>query len=149
MISAIDERIIQLVKTGAHYSEIGERLGLSKNSISGRVKRMKDRGVVIPFPIKKIERKPEPPPKTITPKVKKEVQTITPLDYGTGKSLIDLPHNGCKYPTGYESGEHLFCGELRRDVLTSYCCAHHKLVWIKPRAAMKKQEKVDDGERQY
>ena len=147
MSDALNKRIIQLVETGAPYAEIGERLGLSKNSISGRVKRMKDRGVVIQFPIRKKEPPKPVAKKVVTAKVKPEIQPITTSDYGGGVTLVDIPPNGCKYPTGYDNGEHLFCGEPRRDVMTAYCSHHHQIVWVKPRDWAKNKGKDDGGTR--
>ena len=134
MTALMDERIISLIKEGAHYSLIGERLGLTRDAVSGRVRRMKERGVVIPFPIQRIAA-PKPPAQQakLTGKVTKPVcNPITPQHEGIGTRLVDLPPNSCVYPTGY-NGEHLFCGNPRRDPLTSYCEHHHKIVWVKNR----------------
>lgn len=49
----------------------------------------------------------------------------------TGKHLIELGADHCKYPIDRVDGHHFFCGELRRDPKTSYCSNHHIIVWHK------------------
>lgn len=134
MTALVDERILDLIRDGAHYSLIGERLGLTRDAVSGRVRRMKEKGVVIPFPIQRIAAPKPPTPQTkVTSKVTKVAcLPIKPQHEGTGYPLVELPPGGCVYPTGY-NGEHLFCGNPRRDALTSYCEHHHKIVWVKTR----------------
>lgn len=40
-------------------------------------------------------------------------------------TLADLPDNGCRYIAG---DDHLYCGHPQREK-SSYCAAHHMLVW--------------------
>ena len=134
MIEPIDERILDCIKSGKNYSLIGERLGLTRDAVSGRVRRMKERGVVIPCPVQRA-RTPKPPTPTdrVTIKVTKpSTNPIETPDEGTGVRLVDLPANACLFPTGYR-GEHLFCGQPRMSLTSSYCEHHHKISWVKIR----------------
>lgn len=134
MTAQVDERILDLIKSGAHYQLIGERLGLTRDAVSGRVRRMKEKGVVIPFPeLRRQTPKPPSPTSKVTAKVMRVSGSPLKLEIeGSGTRLVDLPPGSCMYPTGYD-GEHLFCGKPRRDPLTSYCEHHHTIAWVKNR----------------
>jgi hypothetical protein len=43
-----------------------------------------------------------------------------------GFELLDLPDNGCSFPTGENEHRHLFCG-LERHGTRSYCAAHSRI----------------------
>ncbi len=45
---------------------------------------------------------------------------------GLNLELLDLPENGCRYPTGENEHRHLFCGHERHGA-RSYCAAHSRL----------------------
>lgn len=44
-------------------------------------------------------------------------------------TLVDLPPTGCKFSVDTRAdGEHLFCGEPRKDH-AAYCCAHFRIAY--------------------
>ena len=82
--------------TGATDSEIGRRLGVSRNAVAGRAYRL---GIKAPEENMKVPPAPE-----------------------TGRyTLLDLPTEGCRWP--YGDGPFTFCGELV-DRSGPYCPGH-------------------------
>ena len=104
-----DEKINSLKKLwakGASTSEIAKRLGLSKNSIIGKVHRLN------------LEVRPSPIKKEAAPK--KVVRTPKKTKIG----ILDLKLNTCRWPIGDPTDEDFhFCGE--NTVMGKPYCAKH------------------------
>lgn len=158
-----DEMVNQLRemwKEGLTTGEIGKRLGVSKNSIVGKVHRLGLSGR--PSPIKKKDTTDSTPAnnnKTETknnivkekaePKVSKKiteekeekiekaepsVQTVEPIKnkHHHGKTMLtDLDNHTCRWPIGDPKDENFhFCGKKIRLGQT-YCDEHANIAYVK------------------
>lgn len=154
------EAILELWSGAKHYSssEIGQLLGISKNSVVGIVNRARkegDRRAVArvagsPLAIKttsyppkprvsdkrvKIRRKPVDEPRSVTPKA--EVKTV-----------FNIGMLECHYPLDYTTsdGFQVYCGadasEIFKKHSRAYCVEHHKRMYYKARSSepVKKEE---------
>jgi len=105
-----DDKIKSLKKLwlkGAATAEIAKKLGLSKNSIIGKVHRLNLQNR--PSPIKK---------KTLVKKVKAPVKKTTRI------GIIELKLNTCRWPIGEPTDEDFcFCG-APTVVGKPYCAEH-------------------------
>jgi hypothetical protein len=136
-ISAQEQIIIDLWQENISAQEIADRFGVTKNTIVGKVTRLRNRGYDL--------RKRKPPeqvvavarrtsvPKPVTPWVPapfadpviepKAAHVIGP------KRLMDLGIDDCRYiVSGETASSYLFCGEAKAS--KSYCAAHHKLCYM-------------------
>lgn len=143
---ATQDRILELWAEGKTTQKIGEAVGVTKNSVCGLLKRLRDKGHPIPqrihqFEAKKpinkkiaklkkvtrlkaIPKKPEPkgtPVAVVPPPPKRKINI--------GKvKFIDLQPDSCRYiVSGKRAEEFLFCGapKTRR----AYCEEHAKLCY--------------------
>lgn len=132
------EKIEQLVKhfnEGLSCSIIGDLLGVSRNSVIGRLSRMglskpkpevrlvrtgngkkarRDSAVILQFRAKAVA-------------FKERAATVVPLCI----ELADLEPHHCRYP--YLNGPYVFCGHTKRPG-SSYCPEHFALTWQPARA---------------
>lgn len=141
-------------KQGLTTGEIGKRLGVSKNSIVGKVHRLQLDAR--PSPIKKKDEQPaaenvsrpaaEPAPeKTKEKKADKKdlphseatgiqpapVRAAAPKTVGTVQ-LTDLDNHTCRWPLGDPKDENFhFCGK-KVKIGQTYCEEHAALAYIKP-----------------
>jgi len=130
-----DDKIAGLTKLYAEgYScrEIGETLGLSRNSVVGKVHRLKLPPPGKLKPIIRMGREIAPNRATIRAKqigeqYKLRCVEIVPLN----KTLIELEPGDCRYPTSDDS-PFLFCGHPKMDG-ASYCVPHFHLCHEPPR----------------
>lgn len=147
MDQATQDRILELWAEGKTTRIIGEEVGVTKNSVCGLLKRLRDKGHPVPQRIYKFEakkpvnkkiaqlkkvtrlkaipKKPEPkgtPVAVVPPPPKRKVNI--------GKvKFIDLQPDSCRYiVSGKRAEEFLFCGapKTRR----AYCDEHAKLCYI-------------------
>jgi hypothetical protein len=119
-----DERILKLWAEGNSSSVIADIIGRSRNSVIGRLSRLRKegqpveiRGKVMP-PVRKpraVQPKPVPAP---TETKKPPASTLVS---GLVKSLLNLRANQCRWPL-----DDKFCDEVREDG-RSYCVHHRKL----------------------
>jgi len=131
-------------KQGLTTNEIAKQLGVSKNSIVGKVHRLNL--TARPSPIKKKEDNTPDLPKTAqenadTKTVVKKI-TINPVEIKTtmpaaGKDngclkLTDLDNHTCRWPMGDPRDDNFcFCGKKVRTGQT-YCEEHAAIAYVKP-----------------
>ena len=142
---------------GLTTGEIGKRLGVSKNSIVGKVHRLNLSGR--PSPIKKKEEDgisaqpqkpkeekkaaksapaPEPEAKTAVKEntaAKQESRSFCPTAEERGKSgktmLTDLDNHTCRWPLGDPKDENFhFCGK-KVKIGQTYCEEHANIAYVK------------------
>ena len=140
-------------KQGLTTGEIGKRLGVSKNSIVGKVHRLQLDAR--PSPIKKKEEEPQvteeiqvkdTPAKNKTDKKVSEPESkapektapiIAPVAAVEKKNngyvrLTDLDNHTCRWPIGDPKDENFhFCGKKVR-IGQTYCEEHAALAYVKP-----------------
>jgi GcrA cell cycle regulator len=130
-----DERILKLWAEGNSSSVIADIIGRSRNSVIGRLSRLRKegqtvelRGKVMP-PVRKpraVKPKPVPAP-TETKK-----PTASTLVSGLVKSLLNLRANQCRWPL-----DDKFCDEVREDGRPY--CAHHRKLSFRPAPPRKRR----------
>jgi hypothetical protein len=143
-LTAQDQSIIDLWQRGNSAQQIADKFGVTKNTIVGKVTRLRDRGYDL--------RKREPPeqvvavarrtsvPKPVIPwvpaaPVNPITETKTAHVIGS-KRLMDLGIDDCRYIINDgQISSFLFCGEPKAG--KTYCAAHHKLCYVKPPARTK------------
>src|SRR5262245_34638117 len=136
------ERIAELTKLwndGLATSEIGKRLGISKNAVVGKAHRL--HLSARPSPIRRVMMRsalPRPPrpiaePRALMPAVAHEARPPAPPQ---PERVVELSNQTCKWPIGHpnEAGFH-FCGE-RAIVGKPYCQSHTAIAYVraKPKA---------------
>ena len=136
------ERIAELTKLwndGLATSEIGKRLGISKNAVVGKAHRL--HLSARPSPIRRVMMRsamPRPPrpiaePRAVLPAVAHEPRPPAPPQ---PERVVELSNQTCKWPIGHpnETGFH-FCGE-RAIVGKPYCQSHTAIAYVraKPKA---------------
>jgi GcrA cell cycle regulator len=144
------ERIAELTKLwndGLATSEIGKRLGISKNAVVGKAHRL--HLSARPSPIRRVMMRsvlPRPPrplaePRVLAPTglhsgVHGEARTPAPTPAPQPERIVELSNQSCKWPIGHpnEAGFH-FCAE-RAIVGKPYCQAHTAIAYVrtKPKA---------------
>lgn len=154
------EQLREMWKQGLTTGEIGKRLGVSKNSIVGKVHRLGLSGR--PSPIKKkdtSETTPtnidvsETPVKTSSPKTEKkigkpdkkaeekelpifseekiETSALSHHSHNGNTSLTDLDNHTCRWPIGDPKDENFhFCGKKVR-IGQTYCDEHANIAYVK------------------
>lgn len=143
------ESLKQMWKKGLTTNEIAKNLGVSKNSIVGKVHRLNL--TARPSPIKKKEDMPAPcevkAEETVETKqeavVEKEplmtkTETVKPaVSEGKNKNnsyikLTELDNHTCRWPIGDPKDDNFcFCGKKVRSGQT-YCEEHSALAYVKP-----------------
>jgi GcrA cell cycle regulator len=142
------ERIAELTKLwndGLATSEIGKRLGISKNAVVGKAHRL--HLSARPSPIRRVMMRsalPRPPRPIAEPRAvaaPAEARSPSPVAAATPapaqpERVVELSNQTCKWPIGHpnEAGFH-FCGE-RAIVGKPYCQAHTSIAYVraKPKA---------------
>ena len=137
----------QMWKDGLTTNEIAKRLGVSKNSIVGKVHRLNLKAR--PSPIKKkeevttaetpvVKEEKEEKAKTASKKLKKV--SITPVNIAKPKEakkdqhlkLTELDNHTCRWPLGDPRDDNFcFCGKAVRGGQT-YCEEHSAIAYVKP-----------------
>ncbi len=137
------ERIAELTRLwneGLATSEIGKRLGISKNAVVGKAHRL--HLSARPSPIRRVIMRsamPRPPRPLAEPRALPSSGahgTPRPAHQAQPERVVELSNQTCKWPIGHpnEAGFH-FCGE-RAIVGKPYCQAHTAIAYVraKPRA---------------
>jgi GcrA cell cycle regulator len=103
---------------GATLATIGDRLGLSRGQVAGKVDRARRLKGDLRF-----EPRPKPePPGAAEPVVARLVVAAPPVPKNL--LLVDTPWNGCRWPTGNApDGRHLFCVQPQAPG-RPYCAEH-------------------------
>jgi len=147
------EDLCLMWKQGLTTGEIGKRLGVSKNSIVGKVHRLQLDAR--PSPIKKKnEAEDSPVAPTVSEEKTETVEVVAPVKPEkaaapvkvSGKSnnaavlspntanikLTDLDNHTCRWPLGDPKDENFhFCGKKVR-VGQTYCEEHSAIAYVKP-----------------
>ena len=104
-------KMLDLIKSGLSYTEVGKMLGMTKNAVSGMVYRIKNRGWIS----KPKKLNPNKPKATKMKNIVSLDMPETPL----GLTIFELKENTCRYMIG----NHKYCGctSFKR----SYCVTHY------------------------
>lgn len=169
-----NELIKQMLYAGWSRGEIAKKLGVTRNSVVGRVHRMKLAGLLPgfednrpsePTPKQRVERKRErkrriaaegarkverrAPPKVVSevpPEWAKITIEVKSDRIKVGKFLCDLPDGrACRFPVGRYKGQHTFCGKPGLSSARPYCEEHKPLVWIKATGQRPRQKFKQTG----
>jgi hypothetical protein len=155
-MNTIEEKILELWTIGHSTAKIAAEIGMSKNSVCGRIFRMRERGVEIP-PKKVIVR--EKPVKIKTERVRKpRIHYRTPLIDGFDKAKKFIPKqaeyaphslnigfwklksNSCRYVVNEGRPENfIFCGSPR--VQGAYCKDHAAVCFAPPKVPTKEYQR--------
>lgn len=142
------EELKSLWQTGLTTSEIAKKLGVSKNSIVGKVHRLSLSGRPSPIKkkeeikktkaikIKRAEKKPvaAPEPKEAPAPAEKALpeKHIKNEEKSDIVRLTDLDNHTCRWPLGDPKDENFhFCGKKTRTGQT-YCDEHSAIAYVKP-----------------
>lgn len=116
-----DTQVREMISFGYSYTMIGERLGVTRNAIAGRVNRL---GWSVRSMAGRQPTKPPKPPKPIP---------APPVAFtAIGVTLVDLERHQCRYAIGEDDGIHLFCAATTTEG-ASYCAEHVKISYVKGR----------------
>ena len=123
-LNPIDQKIVDLWQKNVTALNIANLLGLTKNSVIGRVNRLRTKGHDL--------RKKELPAKGKAMKKRKPVSKPVILRWtGPSKKIAELKTYDCRYVISDRSDElFLFCGKPK--VFNSYCAEHHALCHARP-----------------
>lgn len=114
-------------KQGLTTGEIGKRLGVSKNSIVGKVHRLQLDAR--PSPIKKKDEEQENAAVAATAETK---PAVVRKNIAGDVKLTDLDNHTCRWPIGDPKDENFhFCGKKVR-IGQTYCEEHAALAYVKP-----------------
>jgi GcrA cell cycle regulator len=137
-----DNRIAELLRAKKTASEIGAEMGVTRNSIIGRVARCKMLKAIgferapsektTDGPRRSRRRLASVKPIVILPAAKKP-EPVRPLaePHHVGRPLDVLPACRCKFaltPHDTPKDAHLFCGEVTKPG-KSWCAWHEQIVW--------------------
>ena len=114
-------------KQGLTTGEIGKRLGVSKNSIVGKVHRLQLDARPSPIKKKDEEEKPAAAPQPVA-----EKPAVVRKNIAGDVKLTDLDNHTCRWPIGDPKDENFhFCGKKVR-IGQTYCEEHAALAYVKP-----------------
>ncbi len=161
-----NELIKKMLYAGMSRSEIANKLGVTKNSIVGRVHRMKVAGLLPDFednkpsePTRKqrVERK-KSDKRRKRPILSKRFNIETPTDWvdtpvvvtsslrKSGLYITELEKlSDCRFPIGRHNDQHTFCGNPGLSPKRPYCEHHKPMVWIKPTGERPRQKFKQTG----
>lgn len=155
-MNTIEQKILELWTIGYSTAKIGAEIGMSKNSVCGRIFRMRERGVEIP-PKKRVVRE-KPVREKVARERKPRVRYIAPRIEGfdkakkfTPKPVAPSPHslnigfwklksNSCRYVVNDGRAENfIFCGSPR--VQGAYCKDHAAVCFAPPKVPTKEYQR--------
>lgn len=131
-----DQSIIDLWQENVSAQEIADKFGVTKNTIVGKVTRLRNRGYDL--------RKRRPPrqvvavarrtsvPKPVIPWVSAQpvnlISEPKTAHVNRPKSIMELGIDDCRYIiSGETASSYLFCGEAKSS--RTYCAAHYKICY--------------------
>lgn len=140
-----DAKAKKLAENGTSYAEIGKILGRTKNSVSGRMSRIKfakplkeehERRRVVSNII--ADKKAKERAKTMIENLNfKEPKTIQHPLHMRRITIDDLTYRSCRFPLGESHDPDLrYCGE--DAMLGSSWCSHHRRIVFVPKAPPKR-----------
>jgi len=149
-MSERNENIIELWNKEYSAREIAKHLGVTKNIVIGVVTRARNSGSGLIVRPKlegpadcglrgrkdRVSHKKRPgadPVKAVSmPKLfQKPLKNEKADTRIVGIPLWELERRSCRYPTSRVDEQHYFCGDVTKDLTSSYCEKHHGVVWVK------------------
>lgn len=137
-LSDIAQKVIKLWDEGYSATEIGNNLGMTRNSVMGHVHRARCAGIKINRAKEIRSGSVEKPPRkvrnrSIIMKAKKESKPLPPLPplppmKAKPLTLMQLTPNSCRYIINDDPKKVLFCGSPKK--VRSYCKVHADLCYI-------------------
>jgi hypothetical protein len=150
---ADDTRLRELIAENLSYAAIGALIGRNRNACIGRAHRL---GIQVkgtrPITVKKVKQdvqraivklfppkpRPMPKPKAPAPAPAQDNKPVplyaqpeaSTTPFGEPRMLVDLQPHHCRFPTGEQNGQHLFCCGERFGV-GPYCVDHAALCYRK------------------
>lgn len=122
------DQLHKLLAEGYSGSEIGIKLERSRNSVLGKIMRIRDAGNKIVRPTVKRAPKPKPAKPSLPTKAEMAIRSIVkrvPPPVPTGDiTILELSNSTCKYPMDKD----LYCGATPYDG-TPYCLYHAALCY--------------------
>lgn len=132
----------RLWKEGHSATEIGERLGVSRNAVLGKLHRLSFQDSPDGKPVKparaNLQRPPAPPRKPkvklVPPAPKPVLPSVQLVDDSIVKprpllmKLFDLDNNDCRWPVEGEKANTLFCGHNTHEGKV-YCAYHCRMAY--------------------
>ena len=137
----MDAEIIRLRRDGEGCTQIGKRLGKSRNAVIGRFHRLglsqhRERSMA-DYTLRTRLEKPKPARKEPQPagealaamrkRMKARAKTARPAPVEprrwSGIPLVALTHSSCRYPVSGEGAAMMFCGATKAEA-GPYCHAH-------------------------
>lgn len=163
-MNTIEQKILDLWTAGLTTSKIAAAIGISKNSVCGRIFRMRERGVTIPpkrstrdtvVPSKRAERKSAPAvkraPRTghhlVSKKPSKPPSEVTKFTRGSAKDSLNigfwkLKKTSCRYVVNDGRPEQfIFCGATQEK--GSYCAEHAAICYLPPKVPPKEYQRAN------
>ena len=155
-------RLEELHKSGMTHSEIGAKLGRTRNSVIGRVMRtgLRDTGYregyrVKPTPTQRSKAQHEyvtlrritaakESPQTAVAETVAYMETSHPAEMRLIHNIVDLKRNSCRFPIGDPaSPEFAYCGNEAVQLLPY--CAHHTRMAYQPAAVRTRRKDASYG----
>ena len=138
-LNPIDQKIVDLWQKNVTALNIANLLGLTKNSVIGRVNRLRTKGhdlrkKELPAKGKAMKRRKPVSKPVILKAMKRRKPVSKPVILrwtGPSKKIAELKTYDCRYVISDRSDElFLFCGKPK--VFNSYCAEHHALCHARP-----------------
>ena len=132
------ETLAALQAEGLSASQIGARLGCSRNAVIGKLHRLglngspERRAVTAGLSgVNRRARAPKDPDAERAPRAPRlpAWQRLRIAPVASRDVTLAETTGGCSYPTGFAHDQHLFC-DLPKRAASSYCPAHHRLCVI-------------------
>lgn len=136
------DELASLWASGLSASQIGARLGMTRNAVLGRVHRLKlgkRRDAYAPKKqrvpgLRRAPAKKRPGLVVVRPSIFDFVGPFQPLDWCVNPvGMVDLGRDHCRWPAG-EPNQMQFCGESKLDGYV-YCARHCRMAYRPNRRA--------------
>lgn len=128
------ELAIKMWNEGKSAKTIAAYFGVTRNAVIGKIHRARYNGVYV-------VQKANPKKRALMPPKAKIIAIEGTQPMKQGLRIYDLEHNQCRYSTGEDNGEYVFCGVATSD--RAYCDEHHKLCHSKPEPKKKQYFNID------
>jgi len=147
------DKIIKMWEEGLSGTQIGEKLGLTRNAVIGMITRLRHKGHVFERDEKQIrekrleEEKKNGGVKNQPFKHKKKLEDhpvkleipVMPVRSG-GINLIDLKRTSCRFIISGEDAVVRYCGDKQER--GAYCADHYKICYYPARMSIEKLVKI-------